>query len=95
MAQHERVETEKPFLEPRRGHLRNLVVVEHKRLQLSELREHGRRNAPHVVARGVEDLQVPQRPHAVQSLAGKLIARGGEISDLAQKNNIRSISRLG
>ena len=83
MAEYERVESEESLLEPRRGHLGDLVVVQDQRLQMPELREHGRGDAPHAIARGVENLQVPQRPHAVQSFAGKLVSGGGEIGDLS------------
>lgn len=83
VAKHERVESKEALLEPRRGHLGDLVVVQDQRLQLPELREDGRGDAPDAVARGVENLQVPQRPHAVQSFAGKLVSGGGEIRDLS------------
>lgn len=69
VAEHERVERQKPLLEPRRRDLSDLVVVEDQRLQLSELREDGRRNAPHAVARGVEHLEILQRPYSVESFA--------------------------
>ena len=100
MAKYNRVESKESLLEPRRGHLGDLVVVQDERLQLPELREDGRGDAPHAVARGVENLQVSQRPHAVQSFASKLVSGGGEIRDLSsvmegkipQQNNAEKLS---
>ena len=82
MAKNKGVQIQQAFLEPARRHLRDLVVVEHQRLQLPELCEGRGRDTPHMIMRGIEDLEVSQRPHSVQSLSSQLVASGGEISDL-------------
>ena len=82
VAEHERVERQKPLLEPRRRDLNDFVVVQDQRLQLSKLREDSRRNAPHAVARGVEHLEILQRPYSVKPFACKLVPRCSQISYL-------------
>lgn len=63
---------------------------------MPELRKDCGRDAPDAVARSVENLEVSQRPHAVQPFARELVSGGGEIRDLSSnrgKSAIMTIER--
>lgn len=85
MAEHQRVESQEPLLQPGRRHLRNFVVVEDKGLKLSELGENAWRDAPHPVARGIQHLKISQGTHSVQAFAREFVPGGSEIRDLSQR----------
>lgn len=85
MAEHQRVESQEPLLQPGRRHLRNFIVVEHKGLKLPELGENAWRDAPHAVARSIEHLKISQGTHPVQAFTREFVSGGGEIRDLSQR----------